>query len=824
MRKVMMMLALALASILPTEAAPRFVVFSSDADAQPLRTDAISFSEQDDEGVKIAIANLRADFARTLTQNGGEGLSLLIGTLGRNADIDRLQKQGLLPDLKGKREKFVITTVDHQLVIAGSDRRGTIYGVYELSEQLGVSPWYWWMDVPVEQHARAYIKNGVFTDGEPAVEFRGLFLNDEAPCLTSWVKNTWGTGYGDHRFYERVFELILRLKGNFLWPAMWGWAFYADDPENGKTADRMGVIIGTSHHEPMARNHQEYARRRQEWGPWNYQTNQERLDKFFREGIERMRGTEDIVTIGMRGDGDEAMSDKADTKLMERIINNQRRIIKEATGKPAEKTTQVWALYKEVQEYYDAGLRVPDDVMILISDDNWGDIRRVPTAAERNRKGGWGIYYHVDYVGAPRNSKWLNVTPSQNMWEQLTLAYDYGIRRMWILNVGDLKPMEYPITLFMDMAWNPQSVTHDVVATHTLPFCIQQFGEAQATEAARILNRVSKLNGRCTAEMLDARTYNVETGEWQTVADEYMRLETEALRQYLTLAPQYRDAYQQLILFPVQAMSNIHQMYFAQAMNRKLYQQGSPEANVWADRVAEAFKRDSLLCAAYNHDIAQGKWNGMMTQKHIGYTSWNDNFPRDIMPRTQRINDSTPGGYVFEMNDGRVVMDAEHYFEAKSSEGTQWTVIPEMGRTRSAVALMPYTEKVDGASLVYRWNGQKLTTADIRVVTKSTLDFLNKGGLTFTVQLDDSEPQVVNFNERLNEDPRNVYSVYYPTVARRVVESKVQLSSQAAEGVHTLTIRPQDPAIVFEKIIVDATGKLPSTYLFGTESNYKKAQ
>ena len=271
-------------------------------------------------------------------------------------------------------------------------------------------------------------------------------------------------------------------------------------------------------------------------------------------------------------------------------------------------------------------------------------------------------------------------------------------------------------------------------------------------------------------------------------------------------------------------MSNIHQMYFAQAMNRKLYQQGSPEANVWADRVAEAFKRDSLLCAAYNHDIAQGKWNGMMTQKHIGYTSWNDNFPRDIMPRTQRINDSTPGGYVFEMNDGRVVMDAEHYFEAKSSEGTQWTVIPEMGRTRSAVALMPYTEKADGASLVYRWNGQKLTTADIRVVTKSTLDFLNKGGLTFTVQLDDSEPQVVNFNERLNEDPRNVYSVYYPTVARRVVESKVQLSSQAAEGVHTLTIRPQDPAIVFEKIIVDATGKLPSTYLFGTESNYKKAQ
>ena len=334
---------------------------------------------------------------------------------------------------------------------------------------MGVSPWYWWMDVPVTKRDYVGVLPGQYTDGEPAVEFRGLFLNDEAPCLTSWVKNTFGTDYGDHRFYAKVFELILRLRGNMLWPAMWGWAFYADDPENGRLADKMGVMMGTSHHEPMARNHQEYARRRQEWGAWNYQTNQKKLDQFFREGIQRMNGTEDIVTIGMRGDGDEAMSDKADTKLMERIINNQRRIIKEVTGKPAEKTTQMWALYKEVQDYYDAGLRVPDDVMILLCDDNWGNIRRVPTAAERTRKGGWGIYYHVDYVGAPRNTKWLYVTQSQQMFEQLSLAYDFGIQRMWILNVGDLKPMEYPIQLFLDMAWNPKEYTLQTVTDHTRP-------------------------------------------------------------------------------------------------------------------------------------------------------------------------------------------------------------------------------------------------------------------------------------------------------------------------------------------------------------------
>ena len=814
------MLAAMLAFCSGARAAEPFVTFKPDASAERLCTEDIGYSENDFEAVKIAIESLKRDMKQSLTESytASDGLTLLIGTLGKNAEIDRLAKQGLLPDLKGKREKFIITTVGKQLVIAGSDRRGTVYGIYELSEQLGVSPWYWWMDVPVEPHAGAYIKRGAYTDGEPAVEFRGLFLNDEAPCLTSWVKNTWGTDYGDHRFYEKVFELILRLRGNMLWPAMWGWAFYADDPENGKTADRMGIIMGTSHHEPMARNHQEYARKRQEWGPWNYATNKENLDRFFCEGIERMKGTEDMVTIGMRGDGDEAMSKDADTKLLQTIVENQRKIIKEVTGRPAKETTQVWALYKEVLDYYDAGMRVPDDVIMLLCDDNWGNVRRVPSG---NHKGGWGLYYHVDYVGAPRNSKWLNVTPSQNMWEQLTLAYDYGIRRMWILNVGDLKPMEYPITLFMDMAWNPGSVGRDLVATHTTAFCCQQFGEKQGAEAARILNRLCKLNGRCTPEMLDARTYNVETGEWQQVADEYMRLETEALRQYLALEPQYRDAYQQLILFPTQAMSNLHQMYFAQAMNLKLAAQGSPDANLWAERVAEAFHRDSLLCASYNHDIANGKWNGMMTQKHIGYRSWNDNFPRDMMPRVQQVSDTTAGGYVFQMKDGTVTMEAEHFFSSTPASNTEWTVIPDMGRTRSAVALMPYTEPVDGAALVYKWKGQQLTNAEVRVVTKSTLDFLNKGGLTFTVQLDNGEPVVVNFNEKLNEKPENIYSVYYPTVARRIVDSKVQLQGADNEGEHTLTLRPQDPAIVFEKIIV-TTQTLPQTYLFGNESDYKK--
>jgi len=802
-------------------ATERFVTFQPTHDALSMAGASISVDAGEHSCVQRAVASLQQDFLRvtgvrpTVT---AERPTIVVGTVGCNRQIDQWVKRGELRHLKGKREKYLIKTIGDQLVIAGSDKRGTVFGVYELSRQIGVSPWYYWADVPVEKHETIYIKKGEYTDGEPHVRYRGIFLNDEAPCLTSWVKNTFGTNYGDHRFYERVFELILRLKGNFIWPAMWNWAFYADDPENLKTADQMGVIVGTSHHEPMARNHQEYARKRGEWGPWNYQKNKERLDRFFREGIERMKGTDDIVTIGMRGDGDEAMSEDADTRLLQTIVENQRKIIREVTGKPASKTPQVWALYKEVLDYYDKGMRVPDDVLILLCDDNWGNLRRVPNAQERKHPGGWGLYYHVDYVGAPRNSKWLNVTPTQNMWEQLTLAAAGGLDRMWILNVGDLKPMEYPITLFMDMAWNPRCVGVDNITDHTMAFCREFFGEQQAAEAARILNLACKYAGRSTAEMLDATTYNVNTGEWRQVADDYMRLEAEALRQYLTIDEAHRDAYQQIILFPVQAMSNIYQMYYAHAMNLKLATENNPDANLWAERVAQAFRRDSLLCAAYNHDIAGGKWNGMMTQKHIGYKIWNDDFPADRMPEVKMVAPGM-GGYTFEAADGYVAMEAEHYYEAKDGATARWTVVPDMGRTRSAMTLMPYTEPTGDGSLTYRFalTGQQPKEVKVHVVVKSTLDYLNKGGLTYTVAIDGREPQRVNFNSRLNEDKDNIYTIFYPTVARRIVESVVTMPIDASVATHQLTFHPDDPAIVLEKIVVDAGGYQPQ-FLFGQES------
>ena len=835
--KKIFFVSMALLSSLGMSAADQFVSFQK-GDLLINRDNKVEFymDANDCKGVSYAANALVKDIMKVsgskaiLTSDAGlkdkdaaGKPTILVGTIGHSTAIDQLIRQKRINGnlLKGKREKFIITVVDGQLVIAGSDRRGTIYGIYELSQQMGVSPWYDWADVPVIHHDSIFVNKGVYTDGEPAVRYRGIFLNDEAPCLTSWVKNTYGTDYGDHRFYQRVFELVLRLRGNMMWPAMWGWAFYADDPENEKTADEMGVVMSTSHHEPMARNHQEYARNRKGWGPWNYQKNKENLQKFFREGIERMKGTEQIVTIGMRGDGDEAMSDEADTRLMTNIINDQRKIIADVTGKKASETPQVWALYKEVLDYYDKGMKVPDDVTLLLCDDNWGNVRRVPNAKERKHKGGWGLYYHVDYVGAPRNSKMLNVTPVQNPWEQLTLAYENGIDRLWILNVGDLKPMEYPISQFMDMAWNPRKYDVNNITRHTRNWCAQQFGESQADEAARILNLVCKYNGRCTPEMLDKNTYSLENGEWQEVVNQYLQLEADALRQYNSLPAAYHDAYRQIILFPIEVMSNLHQMYFAQAQNNALYKQGNPKANVWADECERFFKRDSIICDYYNHKMSGGKWNGMMTQKHIGYKSWNDAFEKDTCPQLFRV--SVSEAPVIAEHNGVVEIEAPFFAsktdaasQGKEKEGAKWVQIPFMGKSLAGMTLMPYTKSVKGASITYQFkmnalarNAASSNTTDskkvrIHIITKSTLDYQNKGGMTYGVSVDGAKPTIVNFNQDLNEKPENIYNIYYPTIATRIIDKVIEVELPVTgDGIHTITLTPNDPAIIFEKIVID---------------------
>ncbi|MGB7602415.1 MAG: glycosyl hydrolase 115 family protein, partial [Candidatus Sulfotelmatobacter sp.] len=493
-----------------------------------------------------------------------QGDVILIGTIGKSRAIDELIREHKIDTsaIQGKWEATLTQVVSlpgsgRVLVIAGSDKRGTIYGIYDLSPDIGVSPWYWWADVPVRHRDALYAAPGRWVVGPPVVKYRGIFLNDEAPALTGWVNEKYG-GYS-HKFYTKVFDLLLRLRANYLWPAMWNSAFAADDPLNAKLANDYGIVMGTSHEEPMMCAEKEW---KPSDGEWNYGSNQKRIDAFWRGCMERDRNYEEVVTLGMRGHNDTPMSTGDNIALMEKIVADQRKILQETVNPDLDKVPQVWALYKEVQTYYEQGMRVPDDVTLLWSDDNWGDLRRLPTAAERKRSGGAGTYYHFDYVGGPRSYKWLNTNYVPKIWEQMNLAWQYGATRIWVVNVGDLKPMEFPISFFLDMAWNPARFHPDNLQQYTQDWAAQQFGPEHAAEIADLLTTYTKYNGRRKPELLESNTFSLihfdeaqhVYGEWQSLTDKARKVGKE-------LPPADQDAYFELVLYPVKASATVNELY-----------------------------------------------------------------------------------------------------------------------------------------------------------------------------------------------------------------------------------------------------------------------
>src|SRR4030095_2549633 len=444
------------------------------------------------------------------TSAATSGNIIVIGSLEKSSLIKKLIAEKKIPNtIKNKWEAYRVESITkpftgfkNALIIAGSDRRGTAYGVFEVSKRIGVSPWYWWADVPVKKKPEIFINSNTYLTDAPKVKYRGIFINDEAPALSGWTREKFG-GF-NHTFYEKVFELILRLKGNYLWPAMWGNAFYYDDSLNIKSADEYGIVIGTSHHEPLMRAHEEwkYYGKGQKW---NYDSTEAGLKEFWRGGMQRA-WNEKIVSVGMRGDGDAPMSRETATGLLERIVKDQRQIIEDVTGRPASETPQLWALYKEVQDYYEKGMRVPDDVTLLLCDDNWGNIRKLPKLNEKPRKGGYGIYYHFDYVGGPRNYKWINTNNIARVWEQMHLAWEYNARQIWIVNVGDIKPMEFPISFFLDYAWDPDKWDQNNLRSYYTKWAEQQFGPSYAKEIGDIIRKYSQYASRRKPELLDRKS------------------------------------------------------------------------------------------------------------------------------------------------------------------------------------------------------------------------------------------------------------------------------------------------------------------------------
>ncbi|MFB7897125.1 glycosyl hydrolase 115 family protein [Streptomyces xiamenensis] len=584
---------------------------------------------------------------------------VIIGTIGRSPFVDRLIAGGRL-DVSGIEGRWETSLqqivndpapgVDRALVIAGSDQRGTIYGVYETSRQLGVSPWYWWNDVPARRRERAYVLPGRHTQGTPAVKYRGFFINDENPALGTWAPRHFGPGHAPGHpggftsaLYARVFEVMLRLKANYLWPAVWGRAFAEDDPANHATAKEYGIVMGTSHEGPMMRGIEEWNRHAGGGtdpyggnGEWSYRRNREAVERYWADGIRRMKEEdfEGVVTLGMRGNGDVSLPDGDGIELMESILAAQRDILKDAGHLDV---PQVQTLYKEVQRYWDQGLRPPDDVTVIFCDDNWGNLRKLPDQSLPERSGGYGLYYHFDYVGVGRNYKWVDTVNLASTWEQLHLAHQYGVDRLWVVNCGDMKAEELPLQFFLDYAWDPGRWTLDRLGEWERAYAETNFGPRHAAEIAEVLHTYGVLQSRRKPELLNRRiTVDPDTGEvfhddaatpyslenyreLERVTAEWEHLDDRAERIAHTLPAEQRDAYYQLVQYQVEATANLYALRAAQFTGLLYARQGRAATNALADAAEARFADDRAMSDYYNTTLADGKWSGFQTQPKIGY-------------------------------------------------------------------------------------------------------------------------------------------------------------------------------------------------------------
>lgn len=616
--------------------------------------------------------------AQELAVNAADTL-ILAGTLKNEwiAGLVRDRKVDI-GGIAGKWECYHLQVLDRPvygfsrvLVIAGSDRRGAVYGIYKVSELLGVSPWVWWADsVPKKQEAPA-LSIPTMDSKEPSVRYRGFFINDENPSFLNWCNQKFGGV--NAKVYAKVFELLLRLKGNYLWPAMWGKSFNEDDPACPALADDYGVVMGTSHHEPMMRAQKEWTDHGEEYGGhanWNYATNREGLYRFWEDRIRANKDYEKVITVGMRGDGDEEMVKDGRPedciRLLEEIVADQREIIAKHIDPDPAKVPQVWCLYKEVEELYYAGLNVPEDVTLMLCDDNFGNVRKLPDDGMRSHPGGFGMYYHLDYVGGPYSYKWINNMPLEKIWEQMGMAYDYGVRQIWMVNVGDIKPMEIPLSYFLDLAYDFDYWSwmgeNDRTEEYLRSFVRREFGgfyqeneelpkEEWENCIYGALQGYMHLNGICKPETLRQDTFSlVNEREADRMLEDYEGALMLAELAEQALAPEKKDAYYQLVLYPVRASCIVYRLIIGAAKCNYYAGLGASACRKYGEIARQAFADDAAEAEYYNHVLSGGKWDGMMDQAHIGQTSW-QSAEENIMPELAECELPEKGGLLVTVSN-----------------------------------------------------------------------------------------------------------------------------------------------------------------------------
>ena len=768
------------------------------------------------------------------------GQVVVIGTVEHCAVIRDLQKRGQIDvgGLKGQWEQWLITTVekpyksiDRMLVVAGSDRRGAAYGALSISEAMGVSPFYWWADVPVRRMQQAYVSAQNVQSETPSVKYRGFFINDEDWGLKPWAATNYERSLGDigPKTYAQVCELILRLKGNMLAPAMHSCtgAFYSHK-ESMLVADTFGIIITTSHCEPLLLNNAAKSEWDQERdGDWNYATNAEAIRQKWDVRLTEASRFENIYTMAMRGLHDAGLRGNLTmperVKLLGQVIQDQRQMLSRHTGKRTTEIPQIFVPYKETMDVYEAGLEVPEDVTLVWVDDNYGYMKRVASPDEQRRSGGSGVYYHLSYLGAPHDYLWLNTTPPVLMYEELKKAYDTGVDRYWLLNVGDIKPMELGIKTFFDMAWNLNNFTIENVNRHQAHFMASVYGAAYESQFQQMLDLYYRLAWSRKPEFMGwerewddkAHTGLQDTefsfqhyGEAQQRLADYRRLGTltKSLMNQLPVAQ--RPSFFEMVGYPMLAAEQMNRKFLMAQLNHGYSNRLMPQEANWVARQSqEAFDSIAVLTKLYNEQL-DGKWQGMM-KLAPGWCALYQQLPAlnlhdyegELEPQLNQYSQPE-----------RVMAVPLSQFKPKNANGHQLRLVNGLGYDWQVLQLGEPTEQPVASITTTgpRFEGQLPSiAADSVTIHLYTVPFwpLCKGRqFRIGVSVDGAQPQI------FDHQPKEYSLQWKDEVLRNSAVTTFRFPIERAKSGHTLSLLLGDPGMMVQKVIVD-WGGLQSSYL-----------
>lgn len=699
----------------------------------------VNMSEKESQVVKTAFEILQSDYSRVFHSEiilSKSKADVIVGTIGLGSKAEKLAGKTEVKELKQKREGFLIIVKNKFLIVLGSDKRGTAYGLLELSRMMGVSPWEWWADSPMETKERLYFSNGFRLSQAPSVKHRGIFINDEDWGMMPWSSMNFEPSEVKGRIgpktHAKIFELLLRLRANTFWPAMHDCseAFYLT-PGNREMADKYGIYIGTSHCEPMLRN------TNAEWkiagtGIYDFVNNRSNVLKFWEERTRELAGSDNIYTLGIRGVHDSKMLGantlQEQKDALDLVIAAQRKMISEIVNPDVTKVSQVFIPYKEVLDVYKIGLKVPDDVTLMWTDDNYGYIRHFPDSVESARKGGNGVYNHVSYWGRPHDYLWLASQHPALVYTQMKLAYDKGARDMWILNVGDIKPAEYLTELFMDMAWDINSIENNIqgIDNHLMHWLEREFGNNNASDLLWVMNEYYRLAYIRKPEFMGNTRTEENDPAWKIVKDlpwseneineriaQYKAIENKVSEISKNIPNEKRDAWFQLIEYPVKA---------AAAMNYKhLYGQLARHGKADWQLSDAAYNEIVKLTEKYN-SLANGKWRLMM----------------DFRPRRLAVFDKIPKTLATSaMVSEPVIIKKWNGADYDAFIGEK-PVLHGLGYERKAVSLSPNT------TLVYNFESAETDSLKI-IVALAPNHPVNGKNLRFAISVNDEKPQVIDY-------------------------------------------------------------------------------